>query len=213
MTSPTSSPFSSRGAQSTPHVSMETARASGNCSRAFFRPVIVSASIVATSHVRVPSSRRRASCLKRWMSVTSRRPSCSVPARTRPDADPRSTASTVVIEGLLLKTPSRGASRRWVLVRLSSSARPGPDPGVGAPRGGEPGRARGERTPEPDRWLHQRYIGPKVSQARKSAASRDSVPNSDHALGRNTRSSGTLCMLTGMRSIDASVMSWPPMWP
>ena len=84
---------------------METARASGNCSRAFFRPVIVSASMVATSHVRVPSSRRRASCLKRWMSVTSRRPSCSVPASTRPDADPRSTASTVVIEGLLQIRP------------------------------------------------------------------------------------------------------------
>ena len=59
----------------------------------------------------------------------------------------------------------------------------------------------------------QRYIGPKFWQARKSAPSGDSVPNSDQALGRKTRSSGTLCMLTGMRSMDARVISWPPMWP
>ena len=76
--------------------------------------------------------------------------------------------------------------------------------------GGGPPRQHSDRGESPG---SQRYIGPKFWQARKSAPSGDSVPNSDHALGRKTRSSGTLCMLTGMRSMDARVISWPPMWP
>ena len=47
------------------------------------------------------------------------------------------------------------------------------------------------------------YSGPKLAQARKSAPSRSAVPKAFHALGRKTSASGTLCMHTGILSIEA----------
>ena len=89
---------------------------------------------------------------------------------------------------------------------------PPPEPGNRAQGWARP-RAAPQHSDRGESPGSQRYIGPKFWQARKSAPSGDSVPNSDHALGRKTRSSGTLCMLTGMRSMDARVISCPPMWP
>jgi hypothetical protein len=57
------------------------------------------------------------------------------------------------------------------------------------------------------------YTGPKLAQARKSAPSRSAVPKPAQALGRKTLSSGTLCMQTGMRSIEARVIRSAPTWP
>jgi hypothetical protein len=59
----------------------------------------------------------------------------------------------------------------------------------------------------------QPYSGPKLSQARKSAPSGSIAPNAVHTLGRKMFSSGTLCMYTGMRNIDARVINWLPIWP
>ena len=61
---------------------------------------------------------------------------------------------------------------------------------------------------------HRRpYSGPKFAQARKSAPSRSAVPRFDHADGRKTSSSGTLCMWTGIRRIDARLIRSAPTWP
>ena len=61
---------------------------------------------------------------------------------------------------------------------------------------------------------HRRpYSGPKLAQARKSAPSRSAVPRFDHADGRKTSSSGTLCMWTGIRRIEARLIRSAPMWP
>jgi len=57
------------------------------------------------------------------------------------------------------------------------------------------------------------YNGPKLAQARKSAPSRSAVPKAFQALGLKMRSSGTLCMNTGMRSMEARVIRSAPMWP
>jgi len=79
-------------------------------------------------------------------------------------------------------------------------------------RPGHPGRlSRPRRRPMPlisgtrDRLLgvfpplfpQRMYSGPRVSQARKSAPCRSSVPKAAQTLGRNIRSAGTLCMYTG----------------
>ena len=61
---------------------------------------------------------------------------------------------------------------------------------------------------------HRRpYNGPKVAHARWSAPSGSAVPRRPQALGRKRRSSATLCMETGIRSIEAIVMRSGPMWP
>ena len=57
------------------------------------------------------------------------------------------------------------------------------------------------------------YSAPSALQARKSAPSRSLVPKAFQVLGRKMSFSGTLCMHTGMRSIEASVMRSAPMWP
>ncbi len=43
-------------------------------------------------------------------------------------------------------------------------------------------------------YLDQRYSGPKLAQARKSAPTGSFAPNMAHTLGRKIVSSGTLCM-------------------
>lgn len=53
------------------------------------------------------------------------------------------------------------------------------------------------------------YCGPKFAQARKSADSL-SEPNAFHAAGRKTSFAGTLCMQTGIRRIEQSVMRSAP---
>ena len=55
-----------------------------------------------------------------------------------------------------------------------------------------------------------RYNGPKFLHALKSAASRFSVPSDAHARGRKILDSGTLCMLTGIRKIEANVIKSAP---
>ena len=58
---------------------------------------------------------------------------------------------------------------------------------------------------------HRRpYSGPKFAHARKSAPSRSAVPRFDQADGRKTSSSGTLCIWTGIRSIEARLIRSAP---
>lgn len=56
------------------------------------------------------------------------------------------------------------------------------------------------------------YIGPYASHALKSWPSL-SEPNAFHAAGRKSCSSGTLCIHTGIRRMEASVMISAPIWP
>ena len=53
-------------------------------------------------------------------------------------------------------------------------------------------------------------VGPKLAHALKSAPS-GSIPNAFHAAGRKILSSGTLCIATGMRSMEHIVMRSAPM--
>ena len=57
------------------------------------------------------------------------------------------------------------------------------------------------------------YRGPKAAQARKSAPSKSCVPKAAQALGRKILSRATLCMHTGMRSMEARVISSAPICP
>ena len=57
------------------------------------------------------------------------------------------------------------------------------------------------------------YNGPNALQASRSAASRSLVPNAVHTCGRKISSSGTLCMVTGIRSMEARVIRSAPTWP
>ena len=56
------------------------------------------------------------------------------------------------------------------------------------------------------------YRGPSVEHALKSAPSR-SIPNAFHVLGLKILSSGTLCMHTGILSIEARVINSAPICP
>ena len=53
------------------------------------------------------------------------------------------------------------------------------------------------------------YIGPKVAHALKSAPSL-SIPNAFHTAGRKISFSGTLCIATGILSIEQSVIRSAP---
>jgi hypothetical protein len=54
------------------------------------------------------------------------------------------------------------------------------------------------------------YSGPKLPHALKSAPMESMSPKLAHTLGRSILSGGTLCICTGIRSIDASVIRSPP---
>ena len=58
-------------------------------------------------------------------------------------------------------------------------------------------------------YLFYLYSAPKFLQALKSAPSL-SIPNEFQTAGRNIFSSSTLCMQTGMRSIEANVIRSAP---
>ena len=76
-----------------------------------------------------------------------------------------------------------------------------------------PGSGRFAPSPRRASRPYLPYSAPSALQARKSAPSRSLVPKAFQVLGRKMSFSGTLCMHTGMRSIEASVIRSAPMWP